>query len=173
MRQIFLAAALVLTCASAFAAEPSINSIERLFVAINAEAVRQTGLREIRNHLQPFMDKAIDTTQLSPTARKEVEPLLADLERRIEAIILEELSWDRMKGAMIRIYQETFTQEEVDSLIAFYESPTGKLVTEKMPIVLRRTLVVSQDRMLPLLQKMQGIALETADKIRAKYGTEK
>ena len=38
----------------------------------------------------------------------------------------EEMTWDRLHPLYVRIYQESFTQEEIDGLIVFYESPASR-----------------------------------------------
>ncbi len=48
------------------------------------------------------------------------------------------------------IYSKNYTESEIDDLITFYSSPTGKLVTEKQPII-------TEKLHLPLIQWSQNI----------------
>jgi hypothetical protein len=48
------------------------------------------------------------------------------------------------------IYSKNYTESEIDNLITFYSSPTGKLVTEKQPIVI-------EELNLPLMQWSQNL----------------
>ena len=52
---------------------------------------------------------------------------------RVNAVIREELSWARLKPDFAAIYAETFSQHEIDGLIAFYQGPIGSALVAKMP----------------------------------------
>ena len=43
------------------------------------------------------------------------------------------MTWDKLRPLYVRIYQESFTQEEIDGLIVFYESPAGIAFVERWP----------------------------------------
>jgi hypothetical protein len=67
-----------------------------------------------------------------------------------------------MKKILVPSYSETFSQEEVDGLIAFYQSPAGKAYVEKMPTLLQKTMGQMQQFMGPFVQKAQAASQEFA-----------
>ena len=69
-------------------------------------------------------------------------------------IVKEEFSWKKMMPDYIRIYRETFTEEELQSLIAFYESPTGKMFIRKMPLIMDKTSDIMRQKMVSILSRM-------------------
>ena len=71
-------------------------------------------------------------------------------------VLREEMNWASMRPLFTQIYQESYTQEEVDGLVAFYQSPIGIAYTEKMPIVMQKTMTLVQARMGPMMEKMQA-----------------
>ena len=52
------------------------------------------------------------------------------------------------------------TQEEVDGLIAFYESPAGQAYIAKMPAVAQKSMAPMQNPMIPMIRKLQASAEE-------------
>ena len=54
---------------------------------------------------------------------------------RLMQIIREEASWEKMQAELTGIYRELFTQEEINSLIDFYQSPAGQAMVKKMPLI--------------------------------------
>jgi hypothetical protein len=62
-----------------------------------------------------------------------------------------------MRPLYIQIYQESFTQEEIDGLIAFYKSPLGIAFVEKMPLVMQKSMTIMQSRTGPLMEKMKAV----------------
>jgi uncharacterized protein len=65
------------------------------------------------------------------------------------------------------VYADTFTQKEIDGMTAFYASPVGHAVIQKMPLVLTNSMAEMQKRMGTLFPKVQQIAKETAEEIKA------
>jgi hypothetical protein len=82
-------------------------------------------------------------------------------------IMKEELSWDKLKDGFIQVYRDTFTQEEMDGIIAFYKSPAGQAFVDKQPALMKNTMALMQQRMGPMMQKIQQMTEETAKEIKA------
>jgi uncharacterized protein len=62
------------------------------------------------------------------------------------------LTWDAMLPEMTAIYKETFTEDEVREMIAFYRTPTGQKVLDTLPEVMQRSAGVG----VSLAQKHQA-----------------
>jgi hypothetical protein len=69
----------------------------------------------------------------------------------------EELSFAKVKDIYQQAYRETFTQEEVSAIIAFYKSPAGKAIVEKYPAAMQKANALMQARISPLTMKLQGM----------------
>jgi hypothetical protein len=79
-------------------------------------------------------------------------------------ILRDQLSWGNLKKIYIPIYRESFTQEEIDGLIAFYSSPAGNALVVKMPIVAQKSMAATQQLIVPMMQQMQkAVAEATAE----------
>ena len=75
------------------------------------------------------------------------------------------MTWAKLEPTVIQIYRETYTQAEIDGLIAFYKSPVGQASVAKTPQVMRRSLEASQKQMqafLPRLQEAMKQVIEEA-----------
>ncbi len=62
----------------------------------------------------------------------------------------------KVKPQYIRLYQETFDQDEVESLIHFYKSPAGQAFVKKMPILTQKTMAMTQSQLQSLLPKVRA-----------------
>lgn len=71
-------------------------------------------------------------------------------------VTLEKFSWARMKGMFIEIYAEALSREELEGLIAFYQSPIGQSFLRKQPQLTRVTM-----------QKMQALMMEVMPEVQA------
>lgn len=144
------ASCFVLLAAAAFAAAPSTASIDRLLTVTEAEKLLTSIHQQVEAMLQSGLRQGLAGKPMTPEVRQFVETF----QKRMVADLKEEISWERMKAIYLSVYSETFTQEEVDGLIAFYESPTGKAFVAKMPIVMQKSMVAMQERMGPMMKKM-------------------
>jgi hypothetical protein len=70
------------------------------------------------------------------------------------------LTWEKLRPLYVQIYQESFTQEEIDGPIAFYESPAGVAFVEKLPFVMQKSMSIMQSRMAPMMEKMKAAMKE-------------
>jgi hypothetical protein len=82
------------------------------------------------------------------------------MEQKMSTLLAEEMSWSKMEAAYLQVYKESFTQDEINQLIAFYKSPTGQMFVQKMPTVMQKSMLAMQQQMGPLMGKIQAIQTE-------------
>ena len=162
---LMLCAGLALTvpalAAAPAASTPSEASLERLLVVTQAERLTESTVAQVHASMKPMMAQVLNSKDLSPQRREQADRLMARFIDRMNNILADELSWARMKDFNLQIYRETFTQQEVDELIRFYESPTGQAFVSKMPVVMAKSLALMQQRMLPMNERLQAAAQDT------------
>jgi len=59
----------------------------------------------------------------------------AAFEQKISEIVSQRLSWDKLGPQIVKAYADTFTEEELDGVLAFYKSPAGQAWFAKSPAV--------------------------------------
>ncbi len=79
----------------------------------------------------------------------------------------EVLDWNKLEPMYVRVYQKSFTQEEVDGLIAFYRTPAGQALINKMPVVMQNMMTEVQQMMHPMMQAMKRMQQEVVAEIQA------
>ncbi len=77
------------------------------------------------------------------------------LVRKTETELKAAVPWVAIREINLQVYRESFTEEEIQQLIAFYESPTGQMFLEKMPGVSAKTMALSQQRIQSAMQKLE------------------
>jgi len=53
-------------------------------------------------------------------------------------------SWDILKGEFAKIYATEYTEDELNQLTAFYNSPLGKKLSAKTPILMQKGMALGQ-----------------------------
>lgn len=158
---ITLAAFALLAHACAFAAPPRAESIEALLALTKAEQMLDTVYGGLESSIRQGMSAAAGNRSLTPEQQKLVEALPA----RMAQVMREEMNWGTLKPLMVKVYAESFDQEEVDGLIEFYRSPIGRRFVEKMPVVTQRSMQATQqlmDSVMPRLQQAMQAAMREA-----------
>ena len=69
-------------------------------------------------------------------------------------MIRESLGWESLKPEYVRIYRESFTEEELKDLTAFYQTPTGRMLIEKQPILENKLGAALDQRMKSMMERM-------------------
>ena len=53
--------------------------------------------------------------------------------QKVNLMLQEEMNWDTLKEPMIDLYLAHYTEQELQDMLAFYQSETGQSVVKKMP----------------------------------------
>lgn len=145
---------LLLSSATAVAAPASDGSIRELLVVTKV----QTLLDGLRTQIDLSMNRVMQEALKGkvPTARQ--HQAIANMKSRIAALVQGEFAWEKLEPTYLRLYRESFTEEEVAGMLSFYKTPAGQAVINRMP-VLTQNFMVEAERMLsetaPHMQKIQ------------------
>jgi hypothetical protein len=128
------------------------TKIEELFQLTNVD--RMVG--QILGQVRSMQTAQTERMAMSAEARSRTH----EIQDRIQALIARALSWDKIKPEYIALYAETFTEEEIDGMLAFYKSPAGRAMLEKMPVLMQRSMALSQRMMQEIQPEMTKIIEE-------------
>ncbi|HXN47975.1 MAG TPA: DUF2059 domain-containing protein [Bryobacteraceae bacterium] len=91
-----------------------------------------------------MLDRAQVTVKAQTTRQVTVPADKAALEEKITPILAQQLNWDRLKAQYVKIYADTYTEEELDAILAFYKSPAGQAWFAKSPAVGEKARQITQ-----------------------------
>ncbi len=165
-----------LNCYAMFAAFLSASVALAGNVAPSEESIRElfriTNVRTVLDQMLPQMDLTIKDTMKRVLQEQEMnaaqEEVIERMTKRVSEVMKEELDWGRLEPIYIGIYREALTQEEVDGMLEFYRTPAGEAVINKMPLVMRKSMAAVQQRMGPMMEKMQEIREKALTELQEK-----
>lgn len=165
MKHLFAAAlaTAILFTPAARAAPPSVASVEELLRVTQADKTLDAMYGQMEQAMQQGMVQALGRQPLTPAQQK----IFDTMPREFARILRDEMGWSALRPDFVTIYRETFDQDEVDGLIAFYKSPVGKAFVEKTPVVMQKSMVSSQNRMQAILPKLQAAMQKAVADIKA------
>lgn len=79
----------------------------------------------------------------------------------------ETLSWPKMKAFQISIYTQTYSEDEIREMIAFYKSPLGQKMLERQPKLTAVAMKEMQGQLQAMLPKLAELAKDLATELKS------
>jgi uncharacterized protein len=167
MKRILLALAVLGSAALSFGAPPSDASIKELLTLSEASKLLDSVKGQINGMSQNMMNKILHGQPVTPAQSAAFNKYF----EKCNAVMTQELSWSTLEPIYTRIYRDTFTQEEIDGIIAFYKTPAGQALVKKMPVLMQKVMAEMPTVMGPIMQKIQSLAGELMADLKAAEAT--
>jgi hypothetical protein len=150
---------------AARAVPPSDESILKMMNALQLQTTLDQMVAQLDAGMKAGLQQLMQGKELTPLQTAQV----GQLQTRMSATIKDELSFAKVKDVYLQAYRETFTQDEVNGINAFYASPAGKAMIEKIPLATKKAQTLLQARMGPMIQKIKTMQQEfTNEQTKAK-----
>lgn len=72
-------------------------------------------------------------------------------------VVDDNFSWAVLEPAYVKLYADTYTEAEIDGILAFYKSPSGQAMLAKTPQLSGGVMQIVHGRMDGFQPKMQGL----------------
>lgn len=149
----------VLVAAPAHAQGADDARIDRLLEVTRSQQLIDSMLPQLEASQQQMFEQLTAGRTVSADQQASMERIRT----RSNAAMRQVLAWDNLEPIYRDLYRETFSAEDIDAMLAFYESPTGQRVLDKMPLLMEKSMVAMQRVVVPLLQQLeQDILAETS-----------
>jgi hypothetical protein len=142
---------------------PSEASIKQLLEVAQARKLVDSVMAQMDNLMQQTIAQATRGQKIPAKVQKDIDQQRAEM----VTMMKELLDWAKLEPMYVRIYQKTFSQQEVDGMIAFYKTPAGQAVMSKMPAAMQNTIDEMQQLMGPVMQKMQKMQQDVVAGMKA------
>jgi hypothetical protein len=106
-------------------------------------------------------------------APEDMRPILKKYTDKLVDTMEQSLSWQNIKEDMINVYVHLFTEDELKGMLAFYKSPVGQSVIDKMPATLQLSMAAMQKHMPEVQEKVKKLDDELAEEVKAEIQKKK
>ena len=111
-----------------------------LFIAVSLTAVSQEN--------ESFQAKAVHLIKMTSGQQFDImaDPLIKMVPEANQEAFKKDLkaSMETLYTKMATVYMETFTEDEIDSILAFYDTPVGKKMVATTPEVTKKAMEIGQ-----------------------------
>jgi hypothetical protein len=164
IRCAFVLTTLFAACAaSANDAPPSDASIRELSALSRA----QETFNSVKPQIDAMISSSIKEASQGQTITPERQAILDRSRAKMIAAFDEYFNADALQALNLRIYQATFTQDEVDGLIAFYKTPAGQALINKKPLLMQNMMDEMRVLMRPMIQRINQIKNDTEQEMKS------
>lgn len=115
--------------------------------------------------MQTVVDKEFDAMELDADGREAAKKVKTEMAAWMSGM----LSWENMKEMYVDIYMNVFSEEEINELVAFYQSPLGMKMLKKMPTLLKTTFEKTQAMVQQKIPEIQRRLEEVESDLQTKY----
>ena len=159
---LFLAVCLIAPLSS-FATPASDVSIQKLLAVTHAKNLIASMTKQEETMIAQSIYRNANINKLTPAKKKIIE----NMANKTTALFHEELQWKKLEPMFVDIYRKSFTQDELDGMLKFYQSKAGQAVINKMPVVMNETMLVMRKKMQAMLPKIKKIEQDSLAQMKA------
>lgn len=143
-----------LFCSTAAMAAPASEASVKELLAVTRTQELVDG---VQGQFDSLMEASVQQALKGKTPTPKQQQAIANMKNRMLALVQGELAWEKRESRNLRLYQETFTEEEIADMLTFYKTPAGQAVIQKMPVLMQKTMVDIQKTIVEMAPQMQKI----------------
>lgn len=132
---------------------PTEESVRELIAITGLRAQLNGALRQVHE----MVERGTRSMSQGRPASDQAQSIIDTMKQKSADLIAEEFSWEEMEPLYLAAYRELFTQNEIDDMLVFYRSPSGRAMVEKLPRITQITSAAIQKRMGQVMQQLQKI----------------
>ncbi|WP_162404456.1 DUF2059 domain-containing protein [Pseudoxanthomonas jiangsuensis] len=144
------------------AAPPSDDRLEHLLEVMRVQRDTERMLPQIEAAQEQMVTRAL-AGDSNVEKQKAVRAALAESRASLQRM----LGWERLQPLYMDIYRKTYDGEDVEAMIAFYESPAGQRVLDRQPRLMENVMAAVGELVGPEMIAM-GERIATIEKAKAK-----
>jgi uncharacterized protein len=100
------------------------------------------------------------------------QAVLESYQAKANAALDKAVGWDKLKPDMVKLYTSNFSEQELKDLIAFYQSPLGQKVLQKMPTLTAQSAQITQGKLETAVPEVNKLLADMSKELGIKQSAE-
>jgi hypothetical protein len=155
-----LLAALSLPAARADEAS-RVAKARQMFELAHIDQLTTQMMNQVFEQLRGGMMQQIAGVQMNSQQQKVMDEFAA----RLQTLLTDSVGWKVLEPDFAKLYADTYTDEELDGILAFYRSPAGQAMVAKTPTLAAASAAISQKRVQSIAPRIRQLALQYQSEI--------
>ena len=158
---------LTVGCCCARADEASKRAkAEQLFILLRMDTMMDQLLSGVRKQVQQITESMPGADTATPEQKKQI----TEFQQRVMDTVNGKIGWKALEPDFINLYASTYTEEELDGIVAFYKSPVGQRMIEKTPELTTKSTQITQQKMTELQPVLSQMVQDFMKQMAASMG---
>ncbi len=136
---------------------------EQMLAVTKADTQMQTQLSALEARIQELAKQQSGVAPLNPAQTK----LTDEYQKQIHDITLDEVGFDKVKPLIVQYYVDSFSEAELDGILAFYKTPAGQALITKTPDLAMKSTTLVQNHIKELQPKLATVTQDYLAKLKA------
>lgn len=130
--------------------------VEQLFTVMRLDHTMDQIMTAIQQQTSAVLRSAPGYAQMTPQQKR----ISQQFQSKVMALATQSVGWKAMEPEMVTLYASTYSEQEIDGLLAFYKSPVGQTMLEKTPELTQKSMAIAQQRAGALQPRLQQLLVE-------------
>ncbi len=132
--------------------------IQEFFKVAKLDQLSNQGMKQAIDQVNSGITQQLLGVKLTADQQKSYDGLT----KKAETIISNALSWDKLEPEYEKLYAAAYTEPQLDDILAFYKSPTGRVMVEKTPVLIAQAKTIAQQRLMDAVPQLQQLMKDFA-----------
>lgn len=115
--------------------------VEEMLTASKVDSISKQMLANVPDRVKQAASRQMLVQSASTPEQKKITQ---DYLTQMGTIAQKAASWDVVHPKIVDVYMQSFTEPELDGILAFYKTPAGQALVEKTPEVSTKTIGILQ-----------------------------
>lgn len=91
---------------------------------------------------------------------------MAEFQKKLTEKIFDAMKWEKMEPDFIKLFSEVYTEDELKAIVAFYKTPAGQSMLKKQPLLMQKSMEISQKNLMDVMPEIQKMTEEFKDSLK-------
>jgi hypothetical protein len=117
--------------------------IQELFTTLHLDRTMKLVMDAVLKQVKDASQQQLVGVTLTDAQQKKFD----DFQQKVFDLVNDQMSWPKIEPDYIKLYNDAYTEEQIDGILSFYKSPVGQAMIDKTPDLTTKSLQISQGRM--------------------------
>lgn len=147
---------LILLCAPLIARADDASKTAKIHEFFKVAKMDQLSSQTAQRMIDQMKSGAVQQL-LGVSVTPDQQQKLDQFTQRMGKIISDALNWNDLEPQYTKLYADAYTEQQIDDLLAFFKSPTGQVMVEKLPTLMQQADAITQQRMAAAMPQIQEL----------------
>ena len=127
--------------------------VEQMLTVTKIDTISQQMLSNVPAQVRTMASRQVKVQAASSPEQKKI---VSDYLDQLQTIAKDGAKWDLVHPKIVDLYMATFTEPELDGILAFYKTPAGQALVAKTPEISGKTVQILQGSLSGLEPQFQA-----------------